>query len=551
MTRLHPMLTIALVLVLAAGCDSDTTPPADGASPDTIAIDAGPPDTRGPLANVYKINPVEDKKSTSQVLLRHITDKQGKLTGAFADVWNCLNKDGGEKIDVGMGGMKITGKMCLQQQTATPGTDGTYLQVKPPAKDGDGDDPFAEVMMYHHINEIHDHYYQDFGLKHLASKQMRAIVNVQAYIDLAFGWVGMLNAAYVPKESGSIFKTYFGIDLNKGKDVIIFSQDTMTSTVDTSYDAPVIYHEYTHATIGSGALWMPATDTYGVDPTPKALNEALADYFPCSHVDRAKIGTYALAAAGAARDLTRSFKCPDHIVGEEHHDGEIASGALWAMRKVLGRDVADQAIWDAVVTFTMTTNYEQASKAILAEIQKVAPTKHDAVKKIFEARGMLGCVRLLPHADVKAGGLSAPRYPAAMKTTFGDSTPGYMQYRLKLDSTTKQVTIAYTAQVGQSFMGFGGGKGDVAIALSPGSAPITYDYSSGKAVSTAHAELKGTAAGNGHKLVLSGDCIVGGQELVYQFVNKGTDGGTITKLAVTQSPTVTNPTDNFTGCATP
>ena len=159
---------------------------------------------------------------------------------------------------------------------------------------------------------------------------------------------------------------------------------------------------------------------------------------------------------------------------------------------------------------------------------------------------MMGCIRLKDHVDFEGqGGLA---YPDSMAGTFPDGTPGYMQFRVAVQDATKELTIEYVP-AGGSFMGIplGGVKGDVWVALSKGSAPITYDYSTGKAVSSAHVVLKGADSGSGYKLVLSGDCISKG-DLVLQFVNRGVDGGTLSRVKVTQNTQVTRTTDNFTGC---
>lgn len=537
--------TLALLTAALLSCGDGGSVNDDGRSPDG-GLDAGPDAPSGPLANVYKINPVEDNKKTSVVTLKHLTDPGGKLSGKYADVWNCLNEPGGDTFNVTVGGMPISGSVCHLVQKATADGNGTYLDITPPASDDDGNDSFAEIMMYHHVTTIHDHYTEGLGLKHLEGKRMRALVNVQV---LFLGqWIGILNAAYFPKETGSLF-AQFGVDLNKGEDAIIFSQDTMNSTVDTAYDASVIYHEYTHAAIGSSALWRPATDRYGMDPSPKGLNEALADYLAASFIGSPKIGSYSLAALGAERDLTRDFKCPDHLVGEEHTDGEIASGALWDVRQVLGPKVADQAIWSSVLTFGEDTTFEEASLAIIDEVKKAAPGKESAIQQILQERGMMGCVRIKDHVDITSGkGLS---FPDAVPAVFPDGTPSYVQLRLPIAATTKELTIEYVPS-GGTLMGIpiGGTKSDVWIALSKGSAPITYDYTSGTAVSTAKAVLKGQDDGSGYKLVVSGDCVSQG-ELVFQFLNKSASGGTLTRIVVTQSATVTNTTANFTGCTSP
>jgi hypothetical protein len=549
-------LPLVLTLVLLTGCD-DGSPPADAApGPDALSDGGAPdtlaPDAAGPLANVYKQNPVEDKKTTTVVELQHLTDPDGKLSGKYADVWNCLNEDGGETFNVDvLAGLTASGKVCHQVQHAVPGTDGTYLHITPPASDGDGSDSFAEVMMYHHVTTIHDHYWNTFGLAHLENKKMRALVNVQVFIDMLGMWLGILNAAYVPAQTGSILKQYFGVDLNKGEDAIIFLQDSIYN-VDIAYEAAAIYHEYTHAAIGANALWEPAKDAHGLDPTPKALNEALADYLPCSFLDNPKHGTYALAAADSMRDLTEVYTCPEHVIGEEHYDGQVASSALWSMRQILGAQVADKAIWNAALTFGMSTTFEEAAKAIVDEVKKLAPDKESQVQQLFVDRGMQGCVRLVDHVDFTGGGArGSPTYAGAMPATFPDGTPAFIQYRVPLAATTQEVTIEYVPSAG-TFMGLpiGGAKGDVHVALRKGSEPITYDYSSGQAVSTAQAVLQGADTGTAYKLVLSGDCISQG-DLVFQFLNKGADGGTLTKVTVTQSATVTNTADNFTGCSNP
>jgi hypothetical protein len=121
---------------------------------------------------------------------------------------------------------------------------------------------------------------------------------------------------------------------------------------------------------------------------------------------------------------------------------------------------------------------------------------------------------------------------------FSDGVPAYVQYRISLAETTRQVTIEYTPAI-DGMSGIGAQRGDVAVALRTGSEPITYDYSTGKAVSTAQLTKKGEPEGSiGYKLTLSGSCIdkARGGDLVFQFINHGTQTGLITMVKVTQSP---------------
>lgn len=549
MRHLLPILFLGVVLVVSrAGCD-DSTPADDG---QVTVPDAGPtpdsaatPDTfRGPWANVYKDSPTADNRKTSEVLLTNITDPAGKLTGKFAEVWNCMPDPGGETFNFG----GTSGIMCTPKQTALPGEDGSYLHIKAPASDVVGNDSFAEVMMYHHINAIHDHYTSSFGLTHLDKEAILAVTNLQ-YGSTTGQWTGFPNAGYTP--GGGTYGSFLGLPADR--DTIIFgyvNSILLGSPVNFSYDAAVIYHEYTHFTVGTTLLARAVPDKYGLSPTPLALNEGLADYFPSSFLDDSKLGAYSLGIQ--QRDLEADRRCPAHLRGESHNDGRIASGALWAARKLLGADVLDKAAWKAILSFAADTNFDEASAAILDEIKKVAPDKHAAVEQVFTERGFSGCVRLMAHKDFTANMFdpyASMAYPGGwgVSTTYADGVPAYVQYKIPINPTTQEVTIVYRPEK-QSYYG-AAGKGIVWVALKPGSEPILYDYSSGKGVSDAHAVLEPTDEGTtDSKLVISGDCIKPGEDLVFLFINKENARGSFTMVKVTQSDTKTNTTDNFTGC---
>ena len=543
---------LVLVLVFLPACDEETSPALDGQvtkpDADNTAKDGGAADAlTGPWANVFLWSPTADNRKTTPVKLTNITDPSGKLTGKYVTTWGCVQDENGQKINLDLGGMKISGIICTQKQTALPDKAGTYLQYTPPSSDISGKDTFSEVMMYHHVNTFHDHLSKSFGLKHLDNKSLLAITNLQGKADLLPGWVGLPNAAFIPASSSDILKQY-GIDLLKGKDGIIFGYNNLMSPyANFSFDAGVIYHEYNHYAVGS-ALWRPAADKYGVDPTPKGLNEALADYMPCSFTGKSKMGDYALG--NSARDLTRDLKCPDHIVGEEHRDGEVASGALWAARTAVGKDLLDKAIWKAVITFTASTTFNEAATAILDEVKKADPTKEASVKKIFTDRGLLGCVRVRDHKDI-SGSSYGPGFPGTASGVSGYSKwiPGYLQYRVKVAVTTKELTINYRPVSGGT-MGVGGSTADVSVAFKRGSTPITYTYKSSGLFDAHDADvtLKGADDGkSGYTIKLSGSCLTQG-DLIYQFISNGSQSGSVQAVTVTQSATKTNTADNYTSC---
>ena len=229
----------------------------------------------------------------------------------------------------------------------------------------------------------------------------------------------------------------------------------------------------------------------------------------------------------------------------------MASAALWAARAVVGKDILDKAIWKAIITFTMSTTFDEAATSILDELKKVAPSKEAQVKKIFQDRGFLGCVRVRDHKDISGAG-RGPGYPG---TSSGISAfaglgwvPGFLQYKVKVAATTKELTITYRPVSGGMF-GVGGTKGDVSIALKKGSTPIAYTYKS-SVLDTKDYDmvLKGVDDGNGgYKLIISGSCLAAG-DLIYQYINNGAQDGTISAVTITQSATKTNTTDNYVTC---
>ena len=554
--------SLLLVLVLAA-CGSAAPLQTDGTR-QPPKPDAGPgpdvaikPDTvrgdgPGPMANVYKVDPATDNRKTSQVLLKALTDPQGTLTGRYVNAWNCA-REKGHSLSFDLAGMTVTGALCTISRKASRGADGSYLQIIPAASDTDGSDAFSEIMMYHHVTTIGSHYENDFGLSRV-NKSLRSLVNLQGYADILSNWVGFPNAAYFPKQSADQLSQLLGVDLLNSDEGIIFGYNNVVPGMplaEYAQDASVIYHEYTHFTIGE-RLFEPSPDQYGVDPTPFGLNEALADYMAASYLDRSMIGGFALGSMG--RDLTRTFKCPDHIVGEPHNDGEIAAGAIWATRTVVGATLLDPAVWKAILTFTMSTTFEQAATAIVAEVKKVAPDKEQAVQQIFVDHGMIGCVRLVDYKDFAVDPLSGGASPTvsgvgSTSMDYPDGVPGPLQYRLPIADTTKELSIEYAAAAG-GLMGLpiGGGTAELWVALRKGSDPIAYTYAGGEGSSNAQVMLKGATGTGTQKLVLSGTCISKG-DLIFQFLNRTTSDASLSSVKVTQSPTITpGSTPNFDGC---
>jgi S-layer protein (TIGR01567 family) len=109
----------------------------------------------------------------------------------------------------------------------------------------------------------------------------------------------------------------------------------------TSLFSDVIYHEYTHNVV----------DHIYTTPLPYreesgALNEGWADYFA------AVINENPCMAEGwrgdCLKDLNNTYKYPEDVVGEVHLDSRIVSGAAWDLRQMVGADVTDTLVINAL-----------------------------------------------------------------------------------------------------------------------------------------------------------------------------------------------------------
>ena len=90
---------------------------------------------------------------------------------------------------------------CVPEQKAKPGPDGTYLHIVPPATPAEDDGRFAEVMMYHHMQVIHDYFKETFAFTGL-DFPLDAVVNLT--IDVGGTWRSFPNAAKKsPRKVGS------------------------------------------------------------------------------------------------------------------------------------------------------------------------------------------------------------------------------------------------------------------------------------------------------------------------------------------------------------
>jgi Zn-dependent metalloprotease len=187
---------------------------------------------------------------------------------------------------------------------------------------------------------------------------------------------------------------------------------------DTSLDTDIVFHEYAHAVVSE---YVGPRQTRGF----RALNEGTADYFSSTFLDDPVMAEYAAKIFGMRRSYVRRTD-NDHVwpystVGEEHADGNIWSGALWDVRRVLGAEVADEIALNTIAFLSPDSEfYDAAATAVLAAEELFDTRTADTVAEIMEARGILtdsaetaSGAKWLQNKSTASGSVSAARsgYP--------------------------------------------------------------------------------------------------------------------------------------------
>lgn len=553
MLRHSRVLAVSLLLPAAAcgddtkGTTTDTTDTTDtdtstdgSDADDATEVDSDQPDTAvpvQPLAKIYRVDPLITP-NLEEVELEHLTSTDGSLRGSYANVRSCTpDAERGQKVTLNIGiPLEITS--CVPEAKAFPGADGTYRDIAPAASLATDDGRFAEVMMYHHMQVVHDYFKDNFGLTD-RDQPLEAVTNVQ--INVCNAWTMIANAAFFP--AGSFEQLGLGLDFGIEGDSIIFSG---SSKRNFSLDAAVIYHEYTHAMLGATRLSGVFPDKEGLNNLPGALNEAYADYFAATITNQSAIGNFALndfegmkicgfemgGGGNLARDLENFRSCPGDLTAEVHADSEMFSSALWQIRKDLGATDADKVVLQAVLTLTDTSDFQIAAAATIDAAEELFGAEAKAkVEKAMADRGLIDCERVLPIERIGVRGLDVTlESPSSFQVNpYPGYAPGYLQYSFVVPEGTKKVTLTVTAAAGGGFGG--GGALNLEAALKPGVKPIRYSYgfTAGSAINDAALTLP----------VTSGKVSFGSEESppeagtwTFALHNKG-DGASLSKVVAT------------------
>ncbi len=176
----------------------------------------------------------------------------------------------------------------------------------------DSNSDIRERMVVYHLNKIRDYYKafdttkkaMDFQLELLFDKSTRFGTTPNAY-------------------SGGKVIGYVNINDKSAR-----YAETPT----------VLYHEYGHSI--NRLLYQELGQAEGM--INGSANEGIGDITAAFMVDDPRLGygAYPANPTQYLRNCKNTFKYPDDIIGEIHHDGQILSGALWDIRELTDLETA-------------------------------------------------------------------------------------------------------------------------------------------------------------------------------------------------------------------
>jgi MYXO-CTERM domain-containing protein len=495
-------------------------------------------------ANVFTNNPVKTPTMEQVNFDPVLTPAQSPigLKGADVTVMDCLDRQLCTTVDLGTG-TPLSVHTCTVVPNLTTPAGGNFLSTLRPALDTDGEDAFSEVQMFYHVNQIYG-FFRTFGFTDLLDKPLVSVSNLRAPIDfndlttatLALCTNNMPNPAHHLFGFDNAFFTPDAMAITGvAGGGILFGQGT---AIDFSYDGDVIYHEFTHAVMGTLTPEFGANsfDELGEDPTTGGMNEGTADYFSSAFAGDPDVGEYAgppllgnPPGETALRHLTNSKTCPESLWNETHQDGEEWGGALWDVRDALPaaqRHTYDQAVYNAIAALDVDDDQISTAAAVAAEVDMLlgAAARDTAVQK-FAARGLDDCNDRVRDFTV-AGAKQDVLFVNGSGTTGKTPSPGALQFKIDVPAGTKQIQVnIQQGGSGGGLGGLGGGAPMFTLVAKKGDAAIhwTYDAPSGPANATSDATFSAafTCAADPCTGAIGGDFEAG--TYVVQLNNEGSD----------------------------
>lgn len=343
-------------------------------------------------ANAFPSNPA--KGPLQEVRLENLTSA-GKLTGIYAKIYSYFpNLIGLLPINV------------FSAQVATKDSEGNFL-----FSPFNFDPRFSEVQLYYAIDRVGAKF-RNIGFRAVGAP-LAAVASYMDYSPLN-GFSGKDNASFCQQ------------CLNSGPGLLFYLG---SRGWETAWDSDVVFHEYAHAVVydyvggSSGATF-------------RALNEGFADYFSASFLDDPDVGEWFARMAALRtpwlRTVRNSNYWPQYVVGEEHIDGNVWSGALWEVRTLLGPEKTDRIALGCLAQLTGNAEfYDAALTAIIAADTLYGRSVGDQVASVMARRGIYTePAQIASQAtSVLTGALVAGKIPAAQS---GIKLVSNQQYRIQV-----------------------------------------------------------------------------------------------------------------------
>lgn len=347
------------------------------------------------------------------------------LAGVYSDVGSCVSWS----IDP----RPFGDRLCLEWAPQAKATLSGDFFYEP--DEGETHDPFTEGQVYVHLHEFADWANASFGL--------RLDEPIQVFTNFP-----LTNAFFGDFDGDGTRDLSFGV-----------SDDGYNF----GHDVDIIVHEYGHALVRkmAGSMWMQA-DELGLDWTPGALNEGVADTFAMIH-NPDPILAESMARSDrwdkGIRDLSVERSCPGDLQSQVHRSGRVWGATMWRLiaHPSVGPDTVSELLVGAVSTWSNDTDWPDAGGSIIAVARRLADVgaidraAQDVIEDTIEASGMLDCERIVDLSTTDAMRVTMLNYGLGGEY---ERVPAGVQFMHPLAPGVDRVRIGL-----RNFSGAGAGTG--------------------------------------------------------------------------------------------
>jgi len=456
--------------------------------------------------NAFMNNPGADGTHAAEAVTINrldLTEGDDVLASEWLEVMGCPDQD--ETIPVSFSGYNFNVPICSEVAQAAEDENSDFL-YEPYLDDQNNynspysvvesrDDIFAEGHAYYHVDKFYA-WIQGLGVVaagedgenpfeamnrkpfgvtvNFKMPNISKLMNPQAPGDdlMAFD-----NAFFMP--GGELFPGY------SRDDSVVLGQGT---DIDLSYDADIIYHEFTHAMIDTMISMLGDTvDEYGAVIDPGAINEGFADFFSSVFSGDSHMADYAGSRLGgeggevSMRELENELQCPGYMWGEVHQDSMHFSGALWQMFQALHDSENDNtqtimaAVMSGIATLGQQPSFNEAGAAVLASIEDaLGADAKAAAEAAFADHIVIDCPRYLTFPNETS--FKKDMLMLTSRDSFGlDKAPGYFQMMVNVPEDDNQIIVGFYRPITSQQMA----ALDLRLFVKK-DAPVSFTYASGR-----------------------------------------------------------------------